>query len=882
MAQADEILAYKNQLNEFLTRKFPDLSLLIGFNTLLQSKFQSWIIADLNEYYSLMERGQSETVEFNTMKYLETIWNEFHYPTIKFFQHQHQALFQEIQESFKTCQVEGTANQFKVKPVEMRKVNDNFIKFIKQVFEFCVKLLKYFTTKFSNSFIPREFLAHFNLSVSESAAICKDNNFQANVLYLIHRCVLSLGDICRHQTFVELTYVQPATSNKDFFKFRSLANSDKTQAFFPKYRKAIQYYKYCIMLLPALNEPYNHIGMIHNLVDDKYQAIYWFLRSQFTRIPEYKLGLSNLNNVLKKHWFITALVDVVNNNKERQFKIDDSLNIYLVCLMGYFYYPQQYKNGPNLVKKLSFSKIESEFFKSLSSNFSSLIQVGVREENFILTQLTVLFSFTELCKQKSDDVDVHDKVVRFTFRYIEKIFDCLKQLDFEKIKLTNICIILRFILNWLKENKSMYLTFESRKQSVLGICNILNRFIEYNTDKEHMKLMLTQSNRPTRSYYFWEDVHFRDFKLIKYQFKDFKDDALFQVNNINFLIGDYSELLHDKVPTFLSEDKQKLFAGNPKEVEGEIEKYENGLRIHALVSLGKRLLFACKSFDVSLDETSLRFLVKESQEKKSREMKEKKKETNKQTDDKPKDTLKVQEQKPCPVKKHKKSSQTPTPTPEPQTQTTDELSGPPVKVPVSLEEIESFIAKHTHELKSGISAQEGNSEDAQEPELQLHNMVDSLVDDDSKEVINISTGTLNSSTQNIWKHEPAKDIQPKFFNSLAQPIGTQVHQYPANFSQYLYPQMQFMPSQQSIPQSQLQFPYHSTPMGQLQSPTPPVFASYPQSQPTPQQPQGFPQAQAQPMFGTFPIGPESQKSKSPQNNETGNINNGAYSQYFSN
>ncbi|RLV93493.1 Protein EBS1 [Spathaspora sp. JA1] len=886
MAQkADEILAYKNQLNEFLGRKFPDLSLLIGFNTLLQSKFQTWITSDLKEYFSDIENGNDDA-SFNTMKYLETIWNDFHYPTIKFFQHQHQILFQDVQESFKNCQLEGRANQFKTKPVEMRKVNDNFIKFSKQVFQFYLGLLKYFTTKFSNSFIPCDFLKHFNLIVSENAASCKDNNFQANVLYLIHRCVLSLGDICRHQTFVELSYVQPVSTNREFFKFRSLTTFEKTKIFLPKFSKAIQYYKYCIMLLPALNEPYNHIGMIYNLVEDRFEAIYWFLRSQFTRIPDYKLGLSNLNNVLKKHWFTTALVDIVNKNTERQFKIEDSLNIYLICLMGYFYYPQQYKNGPNLVKKLSFSKIESEFFKCFSNNFSNLIETD--KENCILTtQLTVLFSFVELCNS-NEDPEVPNKIIRFTFRYIERIFDCLKEFDqFDGNKSANIYIILRFILNWLKENKSMYLTFESRKQSMLGLCNILNKMVITSGNENIKNKILAQSNRPTRKYYFWEDVHFRDFKLIKYQFKDFKDDALFQINNINFLVGDYSQLLSGNIPTFLSPEKQEFLADcNPKEIAREIECYENDLRIHALLTLGKRLLFASSSFEVSLDESSLRFSAKEKakiNQSKINEVKEIKKKEEVKNNGRQETKNSQVEPPQKKISPRKKISRTPTPSVEHKSQTnSEEISGPQVRVPVSLEEIESFISKHTKELKSGIeNAQEVDTEEIQqeEPEIKLHNMVDSLVDDDS---ITISQGStkLNSS---IWKHETVKEEnQPRFADNLTHPIQPSFIQYPTtNYSQYFYPQMSVYPPPPGQPQ---QFPYQS-PQQQFPVQFPPVFppVSQPQQQQQPTaQLQEFPHQPIQPMFGAFTRAPDGQLNNTNNNQNNGNENNdiSRYPPYF--
>ena len=62
------------------------------------------------------------------------------------------------------------------------------------------------------------------------------------------------------------------------------------------------------------------------------------------------------------------------------------------------------------------------------------------------------------------------------------------------------------------------------------LCAVLNKYYQ------------EVSHRPTRAYYFWEDVHFRDFSLIKYQFKDFRDDGIFGANDIDVLVGDYAEI----------------------------------------------------------------------------------------------------------------------------------------------------------------------------------------------------------------------------------------------------------------------------------------------------------------------------------------------------
>ncbi|KAL6451620.1 EBS1 Protein EBS1 [Candida maltosa Xu316] len=552
MANTDEIQLYKSQLDDFLQRKFIDQSLLIGFNASLQAKFHSWIVNDLTHYQENLDTA------FTTIHFFEILWTEFHSPVIKFFQHQHAKVLEELNNDFKACQKEGRPGDFKVKPVEMRKINDNFIKFIKEIFMFYSKLLKYFVTRYENAYVPNKFLNHFNYKVSERAISCSDENFQANVLYLDHKCCLSLGDILRHQAFVETSFVNPSSSNREFFKHKSLGDSHN---FLTAYSKSIQYYEFCIMLLPALNEPYNHI------VDDKFNAIYWFLRSQYTRIPEYKLGFSNLTKILSKHWFTTALVDIVNASPERRFTKEQELNVYLICLIGYIYCPERYKNGPNIVKKIPFSKIETELFKSLASNY---------EQDMVLKQLTVLFSFVKLTSG-----DEYEKLARFAFRYVERVLDYMRKNNPSSL------VVLRFILNVLRENKELLDIFHSRRNCVMYLTAVLNNYL---TDS-------FIDSRPTRKYYFWEDVHFRDCSLIKFQFKDFKDDGIFEENDINHLVGDYSDI-----------DFSNVLSDNQT-----IEDYENDLRTSAILVLGKKLLTTCKEYEFQYDKDAIKFSMKKKQ-----------------------------------------------------------------------------------------------------------------------------------------------------------------------------------------------------------------------------------------------------------------------------
>ncbi|KAK6455985.1 uncharacterized protein RJT20DRAFT_41018 [Scheffersomyces xylosifermentans] len=627
----EEIKLYKSQLNEFINKKFVDNSLLLGFNTVLQSKFQTWIVADLSEYYTTMNaesssdeipNNQLET-EFQTIKYLDLLWSELHYPMIKFFQRLHANFFNEVCEDFKRAVASGKPNKFKTKPVELRKLNESYLKFHKQIFSYYLNLLKYFSTHYKNSLFPKKFLDHFKFDPPPTSLETDDVTFQSNIIFLCHRCLLALGDISRHRSFLENTYVAPCVSNKDFFKYRGLTSKEKYALLSPTYEKAEQLYKLCIALIPGLSQPYNHLGMINNLLDDKFEACIWFLRSQLTRHTEFRLGNSNLQSVLTKKWFLTRLYEIdfaslaTKQTSKNQQTLEDDLNTALACLVGYIYMPEIYKKGPTIVKNITFFKLESDLYKACTDSFEKLILSEDSENySFFLKQLTFIFSFYALI-EKAATADSYDPAKgedlttfsKFAFRYIERLFNNIAKLKLSNSNITNVLVCMRLVLNWIKENKSVYRTFSARTGTMKDLSKVVNNIWAYikeldssqnsgDTKASQLVYLLRIGSRPVRSYFFSEDLIFKDFEVIKYQFKDFKDDHLFTADNINLLHGDYSNCYNKNgIPSFLSNDViSKLQADSEhggsleKEIQEEIKEYEAVSRIKSLVWLVQKLL----------------------------------------------------------------------------------------------------------------------------------------------------------------------------------------------------------------------------------------------------------------------------------------------------
>lgn len=828
-----EIKQFKTQLDQYLSKTFIDPTLLLGSSTVVESKFENWIIADFNDYYASVEANRSS--DFNTIKYFETLWSNFHYPIIKFFQKQHQTIYDDTLKEYNQVK-----DNFKLHPVEIRKINDPFIRFINKTSSFYKNLLEYFSTHFKNPLIPTKFLVHFEFKVLKNSIPTSNNHLQANLLYLIHKNLLCLGDCSRHRSFIETSYVLPSLNKKNFHKFRVLVNEKKYFTLKPHYELAFTYYRFCILLLPSLNEPYNHIGMINNLIDNKFESMYWFLRSCFTRLPSSKLGISNMNNLFNKNWFKTNLyqVLVVNNINDftknfhnQLFKKSNDLNTMLMCLIGFYYSSNYNINDQFIMKKLHYTKVEF-IFLNLNFNEDLFLLLVNMDGNFYLKQLIVLMSFNKLISKGR-----FQKLLRKYFEYFfNAAIKALKK-DISSNDFNNILICLRLAFNWFKEDN-----YQLRQTLINSMVDLMNTLLnslkeerevsdisedQINTRYLQMIETLKGISRPVRSYYFVDDVILKDFLIIKYQFKDFKDNHLFESNDINLLNNDYSSLIVNKFPIFLdNESFLKMTDFNQEFIDEEILNHENHLRLQALLILGKKILL----------DTGCRLEF-------SKEFKITQLPVPKKTKNKPKKKKKQE-------KIEHQSTQILSNEEESESEDLDELD-----LDEDIDEIQNFILHHSNKLKDEIKQMEGS------PIIQPRVVMGENVED-----VSVGGSVRESSAEvQVPTLEDSRSVQPVQLQPIQeptlqdpQPVQLQpLQQQPSQVqpSQVQPPPVPPFPMQTQMPMSQPQFPHHLPFPNQPIPPTQSLPFQFPQNMPQPFQNFPNPQTLQNPQIYPYPYYP---------------------------
>lgn len=810
-----EISNYKSQLDDFLSKKYVDPSLLLGFTAVLHSKFSAWIEKDIETYYyqtnGQSQNGQPDPVNFDLIQLFETIWGQFHHPIINFYKLQHIELYNVLVSSLRSPKP-------KFKLVEMRKLSEVFLKFILLAKSFYDNLAHKLIGKYEFRLVPRKFFMSGGFPVPTDCLKSTNSDFDANLTYTVYHCLLGLGNLARHNTQTYLNYSEPCLSVSNYYKFlkmpRELAAEREK-----RYDAAKLYYTMCIGLLPTLNEPYNHMGVIHNLMKQKMSALRWFLRSQFTRIPDYPIGRHNMDSIFLKPWLEGAFRETTKK-KPSAYTLED-ISVLLLKIIKHYFYTQK-SQSPLYCEKTQ-SDLLDHLFPMGRARFDM-------DNSEYTEQLVVLFCFYSIAKAEMLRA-AQEKYRRFVSLYISRyIRSALTQTAEDASKdLQEVLLNVRLIMAFVRKNHELTLFAKD-------LSDVLNLTFSELDDETRAKVSYAcaELKTPVRSFYFDEDIQFKDFLLIGYQFKDFDDSHLFTCGSVDGLFGLKYLTEPKKVPLFLdNEAVQRIMkeselngddeGGQDLRILREVSHYVSVLRATAISVLALKVFegklvfdketstFATEKVDVPATQVpkTLPTAVSVKQEK-----------TDKKTAKKAKAKVKKEKTKAADAAQ------------KPQARTVIEDARFPViatkAAPSSLEEIELMILGHA----SGLAKSQSTGAE----ETSLVELVDSIVDEPRQEKTEHAAKPDYENFKIAQRPKPTDEpiYQPTFLDPTQQHQGN-TQQAPTQAVNSLF--LTSLQVLQPPPMPPTGIPQPSVPAFQQFPPNVPLYPpqsfGYPQNSPLP-------------------------------------------------
>lgn len=546
----------KQQLDQFLANPL-ELLWFLGFFQQFHARHTTTVVDNV-----AAEVAGTAAVATASPALVDRIWLQFHYPVIKCYKYLVAQVYVDCRDQFEAT------HQYRPRAIEARKVYAEFAKLGKLVKGFYLNLARLLLRQYQALLVPRRVQARIVGSHEVLGADDVAESVQQVLALTIHRLVLALADVERHLVSVDHTYVRPCLSYKEWRQCRDAKGVDKLARLINDYGPALDYYHDCMRIMPTVGEPYNHIGMIYNAIDDRFTALYWFVRSQFTRTAHVDVAQQNFQALMTKGWFINQLskVSLADISAASAVGIADVNNM-LVLLCGFVYMPEVYVKGRSAQGAIQFIngiphlKMESLMLTVLSRDYEA---ISTKVPDLFIQHLAVLIGFCHVIGVTRKQMAMK-AIKRLTYRYIDTLFDAVATHKGE-VPLA-LLAAMRLVLAWFKEDPSALSSFHERDQLVMALAKALNR------------LAVTAgwpTTRPARAYYFHEDVDLRDFSLINNRFRDCDDEGVF--DNVDAMAGDFLALVDVNGPMFLPPGCLL------------VQQYEDSIRTAAILVAGDGVL----------------------------------------------------------------------------------------------------------------------------------------------------------------------------------------------------------------------------------------------------------------------------------------------------
>ncbi len=610
------ITSNKEMLKEIFSHSFTtDDSLLFGTLSLLQSRCNSYIIDyvsqsnnnSVSEASKPFELAQKPISDLSPEEVIDHVWIDIHHPSIKCFQTKFLQSTKPQRKDRRGKKAYGgrrNGSYAGTATVELRKLFDRFVKFVGRCRSFYFDVLHNLLSTYDiGVYIPvKKVCSTLRLDdfpLDKDDLIIPEVETVAKIVYIVHKCVLYIGDLSRYRTFVAKTYL-PSTA---------ISKADNNN-----YSKSIELYKLSLLILPSLGDPYNHIAIIDNFKDDKFNVVYNFVRSSMTSSP-LKIGFNNLINLLAKQ----PKQNPILQNFESRNGLDrktitkndrmELLKLQFLVLLNYYFLPDKWRmKNDRLVKGYQITVIENDFYHLLGGlDFHKQIF-----NDFYFKQLAVLSGVFEMLidkKMSHPDLKQSPQIISsyldFMFRYILTLMKIVlanwERGSSSPTISTSLLPTIRLLMCWLKERelaKCYFLQNLPCSNALAEIYNNVQKFFDENPNvldqidqgvyKDLFASKRLFENRPKRGRLFKEDVTLKEFKPINFYMSDFDDDHLYRKDE-NATLALIGEL--------------------PNESHKSMKLNDNVLRLVAVGTSVKELLLM-NTVGITFDEVTQRFLVK--------------------------------------------------------------------------------------------------------------------------------------------------------------------------------------------------------------------------------------------------------------------------------
>ncbi|CAG98717.1 Ebs1p [Kluyveromyces lactis] len=530
---------FQKQLQSVLeTDFFRDDSLMKGAIQMIHSKIMQMLLQSLipeglhQDITTDTGSKKSEIRSSDAHRILDLTWKHVHYPIFKYFQ------------NWRNRNVaEGSRPNY----AGHRQLNSILQKIFPQIHKLYYSTLELIFANYNlTALIPSDTRSKLNISTKKlnddaSNVLKPEDSFSIDCVMASQRCLLYIGCSQRYKIIME--HLSDRYQQADF-------------------QKPLRYLDIASTIVPSVGETFLQRGICYTHTKNFGNAAYQFVRSSLSRLPS-DAGIPNFTNLLgdpngslfKK--LLNSLDDLkVQETIKKRIINMEIMEFYILPLIGSHIFPQTWKNNRHSdrlkhFQTLLFDKIEIRYIKNISMIFQDLIlligsfhmyqMINGVSSNTTSSAATIMPNDKTLMNGNGSANSINNsgnsnirsiqsetKFLEFIFKFFTHLIDKVIMKEFKNCEMFQYLAMARIMMCWIKSHKNV-LKFAHRSTSFCqSMVNLTNELLSSND----LSISFEHLHRPTRDYFYEEDIMLKEFGPTKFTLSDFNDEKLLSMDNL--------------------------------------------------------------------------------------------------------------------------------------------------------------------------------------------------------------------------------------------------------------------------------------------------------------------------------------------------------------
>ncbi|QID86805.1 Telomerase-binding protein [Saccharomyces pastorianus] len=441
---------------------------------------------------------------------LKLLWSQIHEPVFQWFE----CWF------FKIVRLDSR-HRFRL----FGQFHKKMVFFFKTTHRYYYDIIECFFARYDmNSVVPPDIFTKLNLVQGTNKKVVLDatNPLKFSIVISFQRCLINIGSTHSYKAILD----EPTDKPKRVEDFK----------------KSIRYLTIASLCLPSVGDTYLQLAKIYQNTGKLSSYLFELVRGSLVRIPS-KYALKGLKGLIlipdfpeRKLLMKKLKKSLSKHPKGKRLLFENRIILQLLTTLEHI-----------MVPALSSVSYTPDRWLLRDHLQAAVSEHHLGHTNAILEILATMMGFFDFMFTNEEGKEQRRKLkyvnlskcqvsfLDFSFDFIVSVIDVVVKPAWQKnVENFQYLAIIRLLICWIKSYRSILQYAHRHRKFCTSLASLLNDLM--NSPLNYPKCL--SNHRPRRTYYFEEDIMFREFSCINFALTDFNDDLVYNSPNmVNNIIG---------------------------------------------------------------------------------------------------------------------------------------------------------------------------------------------------------------------------------------------------------------------------------------------------------------------------------------------------------